>query len=315
MSDHCDLVDSAAFEDSLALLCAEVADARAGAFGPHSMRWRIDREAALFLGAGRALLLQLAHPWVAAAVAQHSRALDDPIARFHGTFGTVFAMVFGNVDDAVAAARRLYHRHTGIVGPVPGGGRYAANDRAALAWVHATLVDTAVIAYGLVQPLGADERARYYAESLRFAAFFGLAPASLPPDWEAFAAANRAILDSDILAVSDAARAIAAQLLSGAGSWIVVPSWYRALTAELLPPRLRSEFGLSYGLAEQRAAARARLWLRRVHPWLPPRLRYVGPYFEAQERLAGRDRPRLTTRLSNRFWIGRPLLQAPKAAA
>jgi uncharacterized protein (DUF2236 family) len=37
-----------------------------GVFGPASLTWRINREAAIFLGAGRALLLQLAHPYVAA---------------------------------------------------------------------------------------------------------------------------------------------------------------------------------------------------------------------------------------------------------
>ncbi len=305
------VVGAAALEATLASFRTGAADPRAGAFGPQSMRWQIDREAALFLGAGRALLLQLAHPWVAAAIAQHSHALDDPIGRFHGTFGTVFAMVFGSLDDAMAAAHRLHRRHTGIVGAIPGGGRYAANDRAALRWVHATLTETAPMAYRLVLPLGADERARYYAESVRFAAFFGLTPDALAPDWDSFAAYNRAMLESDTLKVSGEARAIAARLLTGAGSWIIVPPWYRALTAELLPPRLRAEFELPYGAAERRAAARARRWLRRIHPLLPARLRFVGPYFEALERLAGRDRPRLLTRLGNRFWIGRPLLAWP----
>jgi uncharacterized protein (DUF2236 family) len=57
-----------------------------GIFGPASLTWRVDREAAIFLGAGRALLLQLAHPWVAAAITEHSRTLADPIGRFHRTF-------------------------------------------------------------------------------------------------------------------------------------------------------------------------------------------------------------------------------------
>src|SRR3954451_2829453 len=71
-------------------------NSRDGIFGPRSAIWRVDREAATFLGAGRALLLQLAHPWIAAAIAQHSRTLSDPIGRFHRTFGTVFNLVFGD---------------------------------------------------------------------------------------------------------------------------------------------------------------------------------------------------------------------------
>jgi uncharacterized protein (DUF2236 family) len=70
--------------------------------------WRIDREAAIFLGAGRALLLQLAHPWIAAAIDPHSRTFADPIGRFHRTFGVVFTMVFGDLDESLSAARQLH---------------------------------------------------------------------------------------------------------------------------------------------------------------------------------------------------------------
>jgi hypothetical protein len=43
--------------------------------------------------------------------------------------------------------------------------------------------------------------------------------------------------------------------------------------------------------------------LRHVYPWIPARLRHVGPYQEACARLAGR-RLGATTQLLNRFWIG-----------
>ena len=47
-------------ERELGLLRAAAAGSLSGIFGPQSMSWRINREAAIFLGAGRALLLQLA---------------------------------------------------------------------------------------------------------------------------------------------------------------------------------------------------------------------------------------------------------------
>ena len=56
---------------ALAVSSAGGASVKTTVFGSRSMMWRIDKEAALFLGAGRALLLQLAHPWVAAAITQH----------------------------------------------------------------------------------------------------------------------------------------------------------------------------------------------------------------------------------------------------
>src|SRR3989442_10360863 len=37
-------------------------------FGPASVTWRVNREAVILLGGGRALLLQIAHPLVAAGV-------------------------------------------------------------------------------------------------------------------------------------------------------------------------------------------------------------------------------------------------------
>jgi uncharacterized protein (DUF2236 family) len=66
----------------------------------------IAAHAAIFLGAGRALLLQLAH-WVAAAIAEHSRTLADPIGRFHRTFNITFTLVFGTLDEFLRAARHL----------------------------------------------------------------------------------------------------------------------------------------------------------------------------------------------------------------
>src|ERR1043166_9228413 len=101
------MVSESDLESALDFVRAEAAGQLQGVFGPASMTWRIDREAVIFLGAGRALLLQLAHPWVAAAVAEHSRTFADPIGRFHRTFDVVFTMVFGSLDSALAAARPL----------------------------------------------------------------------------------------------------------------------------------------------------------------------------------------------------------------
>jgi uncharacterized protein (DUF2236 family) len=306
------IVGEADLERELAIVRDAAAESSAGAFGPKSMMWHIDREAAIFLGAGRALLLQLAHPWIAAAIAQHSRTLADPIGRFHRTFNAMFTMVFGTTEQALAAARRLHRRHAQVIGGLPqatgpfaAGSRYEANDIAALRWVHATLVDTALVAYQLVcPPLSAEQRERYWTEARLFAAFFGVPQDALPQSWTAFAAGNHKMWQSNVLTVSDQARRIAGAVLSGAGTRLPIPSWYRALTARLLPVRLREEFGLAYAETEHRKTERALAVLRRVYPWVPERLRHVGPYHEARARLAGRQRPGAATQLLNRFWIG-----------
>ena len=303
-----------AFERSLDIVRANAAGEREGIFGPASMMWRVDREAAIFLGAGRALTLQLAHPWVAAAIADQSRVFADPLGRFHRTFSVMFTMVFGTRDQAEAAARRLYQRHGAVAGVLPEragpfatGSPYYANEVAALRWVHATLVETALLAHDLVlPPLTSEERERYWSEARLYASLFGIPPDSLAPDWKSFVAANEAMMESDILTVTSPARDIARHIFSGAATRVRPPKWYRALTAQMLPDRLRREFELPFGDEEQRSLDRALNWMRRLYPLLPDRLRTVGPYQEALARLQGRDRPSLATRWLNQLWIGQP---------
>jgi uncharacterized protein (DUF2236 family) len=109
--DPLEIVGTEALERELNLVRSAAAGSLAGIFGPRSMTWRVNREAAIFLGAGRALLLQLAHPWIAAAIEQHSDTFANPIGRFHRTFSTVFTMVFGTLEQSLAAARLLHRRH------------------------------------------------------------------------------------------------------------------------------------------------------------------------------------------------------------
>src|SRR5580693_9086033 len=159
-----------------------------GFFGPASVTWRVNRESAVFLGAGRAALLQLAHPWVAAALAQHSTLLHDAVGRFHSTFRVIYTMLFGTRAQAAEASRQLYQLHTGIrgelphaVGRYPQGEHYEANEVAALRWVYATLVESAILAYEFVlPPLTLSDRGQYYAESKRMAALFGISAEALP---------------------------------------------------------------------------------------------------------------------------------------
>lgn len=288
-------------------------DRRAGIFGPASVSWRLNRESALFLGAGRAALLQLAHPWVAASLDQHSTLRADPLARFHHTFRIVFTMVFGSFEQAMAASRHLYWLHTRIEGNLAAdvagyrrGSHYMANEVHALLWVFATLVDSALMAYECaLAPLGDAEREKYYAESKTLAGLFGIPAEAMPEQWSDFAGYMERMTAGDQLGVDAMAREMAHSILHGKGSRVPVPQWYRALTAVWLPDRLRVAFGLPFAASEQRSAERAERWLRRIVPRLPAPLRYVGPYHEARARLSGR-RAGPVIQASNRFWMGAP---------
>jgi uncharacterized protein (DUF2236 family) len=126
----------------------------------------------------------------------------------------------------------------------------------------------------------------------------------LPQSWPAFADYFEQMIASDVIAVSGAARAVADALFAGAGTRLRAPDWYRALTASLLPERLRDDFGLVCSAPEQAVAEQAVAVLRPAYPYIPTRLRYVAPYHEACARLAG-QRPGALTQVLNRFWIGR----------
>src|SRR5271166_3247345 len=121
------VVSASDLEEALCRLRNASPNPQTGIFGPDSVNWKINRESALFLAAGRAALLQLAHPWVAAAIAQHSRTLQNPIGRFHNTFRVMFTISFGSLEQAFGAARRLYRLHETIRGTLPEtAGRFTA---------------------------------------------------------------------------------------------------------------------------------------------------------------------------------------------
>ena len=57
--------------------------------GPGTLTRRINLEPVILLGGGRALLLQVAHPLVAAGVADHSDYRSDPWGRLVRTLETM----------------------------------------------------------------------------------------------------------------------------------------------------------------------------------------------------------------------------------
>src|SRR2546427_5122518 len=141
-----------------------------GIYGPGSAAWHVGRERALLLGGGAALLLQIAHPLVAAGVMDHSDFRKDPFARLRGTLETMLEITFGDGDQAAAAAHRVGAVHAGVygqlgmpIGGVSSGTRYRATDPNLALWVHATLIYTALKGYAwFVGSISESERSRYY---------------------------------------------------------------------------------------------------------------------------------------------------------
>src|SRR5438552_3181009 len=132
-----------------------------GLYPEDSVTRRVNRENVLLLGGGRALLMQLAHPKVAAGVDEHSDFRSRPVHRLRRTIRMTMAIVFGDRDTALAAARAVNHTHSKVRGR-----DYRALDPDLLQWVHATLIDSALVTYEtFVKPLTPGEREDFYQES------------------------------------------------------------------------------------------------------------------------------------------------------
>ncbi len=287
------------FEAAIAELRRRVASPRAGLYGPGSVAWEVNREALVFLGAGRATLLQLAHPSVAQAIADYSRVTRDPLGRFRRTFAQVFPMVFGSLDEAIAAARHLYRVHRRIEGRLPDGTPYAATDVEALVWVWATLTDTARLVYErTVRPLSAAELDAYYEESRLSMLLLGVFPEELPGSWAEFSAyfTGRAAG----LTVLPVARRLADELFSLSPVLRPVLRRYLRFSAALLPEPVARGFGYPQ---EPAYADRVFGVARRLRPLIPPLIRYLPPYLEADARVRGRAVGPLVRGLKV-LWVG-----------
>jgi uncharacterized protein (DUF2236 family) len=228
----------------------ERADPKAGFFGPKSMVWRISREPVLLLFGMRALLLQIAHPHVAQAVADHSNYRSDPLGRGIRTFKAVYAMIFGSRETAIDAALAVHAVHTRVYGelkdPLPTGvdAHYTATDPQALLWVAATLLNSTVLAYELcIRKLSSAEKEQFYQESKRFGQLFGIQKNLYPDAWQDFEIWMANTIESDLITVTPAAKDIVQGLLFG--TWFtrfLAPINY-AVAAMSLPPKLVNEFG------------------------------------------------------------------------
>lgn len=266
----------------------------AGMFGPGSEAWRLDREAMLLLGAGpRALLLQIAHPAVAAGVAEHSDFRADPWRRLDGTLRSYLRIIFGSTAVARAEIRRLNALHRTIAGE-----GYHARDPELSLWVHATLVDSTIaVARAWAGPLSRDRAARFHDEMRPIGRAFGVPEALLPRDLAAFEAyVAGQIAPGGPVVVGAVARDLAASILHPPlpGVLARLPldprayGWTLWPAVGLLPPRIRDGYGLAWGPRERAVAGwLVRSW-RAWNPLLPRSFRQMPQAIAADRRMTSR---------------------------
>jgi uncharacterized protein (DUF2236 family) len=218
-----------------------------GLFGPGSVTWRIHSDPSSAIGGMRALLLQALDPRAMAAMDQHSSYRTDPWGRLRRTSQYVAVTTFGDTASAHAIAARVRRVHSRIRGWDPVTRRiYRADDPELLLWVHATEVQSFLVAYrsygGRLNDSDADA---YVAEMVRAAELMELDPAAVPSD---VATLDRYIAEYDALAVTPAARAGLRVLLAPPLPALARPLWVVPATAAvaILPARARELYGLPY---------------------------------------------------------------------
>jgi uncharacterized protein (DUF2236 family) len=265
---------------------------RNGFFDQNSTIWRVNREMVLLAAGGRALLMQLAHPKVAAGVVQHSDFQADPLARLHRTMSAMWSIVFDKEPQARESLERVARVHTRVRGQVGlgegvlAGARYDANDQDLLLWVHATLIDSALAGYDrFVAPLSLAEKRSYYEDSKQLARLFGIDERFIPGALDEFELYMQFMMTGGEIRVGPTGRKLGRDVLY-ARPWLfrMFGPLFRFVTAGLLPEKLRTGYGLEWSDSREKLLAAFLKTVRAGLPLMPNPIRVV-PNARAAERV------------------------------
>jgi len=245
---------------------------------------RLNAERAVVLGWPRAILMQLAHPLVAAGVADHSSFRSSRVTavrRLHYTIRAMLALTFGDDQGrrtALDGIRTIHRRVNGTLreatGIFPAGTRYSAEDPDLVLWVHATLLETIPLVYDLlVGPMTAGERDAYCAEAAPVAIDLGARPADVPRTWTAAADYLTRMYASGAIAVGRDAMDLQTSVLMPLGAIAAPAGWMnRLLTVGLLPSPIRAQYGFTWSERDARSFRRLTAALRAGRRLAPARL-------------------------------------------
>jgi len=266
-----------------------------GYFGPDSASWQVHREVTVLFGGARALLMQAANPLVIAGAGQTGMFERNPWKRLQRTLVLTYTLTFGTRAEADAAAAKINEVHTRINGIDPvTGRRYDALDPDLLLYVHACLVDSALLfEQRTVGALDDAGRQRFHEEQM-LAAEMCLVPRDLiPPTVPAMRAWLADVEDRGEILVTDNARKVARLFLHPPkeAEWRPVLIGVSRLAFATLPPLMREMYGFPHGPLRQAAVDAALAAARLARPLLPPRFRYLAPYDAWRRRARGEHVP------------------------
>jgi uncharacterized protein (DUF2236 family) len=262
-----------------------------GYFGPGSVSWQVHREVTVLFGGARAVLMQAAHPLVIAGARETGFYVRNPWKRLQRTLVLTYTITFGTKAEAQAAADRINDVHTRISGVDPvTGDAYDALDPELLLYVHACLVDSALLFEELtVGKLDDAGRQRFHEEQMLAAEMVKIPRAIIPPTVPALRAWLADVEDRGDLLVTDSARSVAALFMDPPrdAEWRPVLKGVSRLAFATLSPSLREQYGFTVGPVKEAAMAATFAATRAVRPLLPPKVRFIAPYQEWRLRQRG----------------------------
>jgi uncharacterized protein (DUF2236 family) len=226
---------------------------------------RLNGERISVLAWPRAILMQMAHPLIAAGVARHSTfrgGAGSAAKRAHGTISAMLALTFGDAaarEHTLEHIRSIHRRVNGTLpeaaGSFPAGTVYSAENPELLLWVHATLLDSIPDIYAkVIGPLSPADLDAFCRESAPTLVALGGDPTRAPQTWSELQRYVSAMLDSGVLQVSREGHEIAEAVLTPRIAGVAAPgtAMHRLLTIGLLPPVLRQRYGFQWTERDQR---------------------------------------------------------------
>jgi uncharacterized protein (DUF2236 family) len=260
-----------------------------GLFGPASVSWQVHGETTVLFGGARALLMQAAHPLLMAAARDTGFYKKNPWQRLERTLQLTYAMTFGTVEEATRAADHINEIHRSVSGVDEVTGLpYDAFDPDLLLWVHACLVDSALLFERLtVGRLDDEGRQRFHEEQMVVADMLGLSKDRVPPTVPDLTAYIDTMLRSGVLQVTDAARDFLRLFAKPPrdARWRPVLRLVAWWAFAALPPSLADQYGKRPSLVRTTGLRASLSTLRLLRPALPARFRRILPAQEASARI------------------------------
>lgn len=163
--------------------------ARPPAPGPNSLMWREISDALFYPSFLSVLLIEVAHPDVAAAIEKFSIVEEDPWGRADRTLAGAHRLIHGGRHGNLAhlQADQLRELHRNFKGTHDDGSKYFALSPQAYRIVPDSILDHLIHYRELIgDPYSMQEKHQLYAEYLQLCGLLGLRETDIEPDLESF---------------------------------------------------------------------------------------------------------------------------------